>query len=204
MVKKDPGRVLYYEIHGSEHWAVCFWCKQSVFMSNLLKPGESRKRDAGCVHHIDHDHDHNVIENLTGMHYGCHTAYHKRLYNPGAVKKGMKLPKSWKEKVTASNKRKPLDPAFGQKISDTKKKRIREDLNFQAQLWCVKCRRGPFSYPFGMRFHASKGGRCDSFYHRDPATRDTWYVCDCGRKFASQTWLTRHRRHQACNLQDTL
>lgn len=54
----------------------CYWCDQVIDPKSFdLPPGHDP--DPLTIHHIDEDHDHNVIENMELIHKACHQEMHK-------------------------------------------------------------------------------------------------------------------------------
>lgn len=73
VLKKQAGyRRLFLEAHG-EGPHVCAHC------GGLIPMGwaDVEWRERLTIHHADLDHDNDALENLVGMHLGCHSTHHK-------------------------------------------------------------------------------------------------------------------------------
>lgn len=158
-------------------------------MSYLLSPEDSKKRDAGCVHHLDHDHFNNDIDNLVGMHYGCHTAYHRSV-RP-LVEAGSTLPEQWRANIAKAIAKRMEDPAararLSESVSKTKARVSAED----GMLTCGDCGR-EFKSRYGLGHHRGLRGACSKNVDRDKLQADWEFECSCGKKFSLKRGMKRH------------
>lgn len=61
---------MWLAAHGTGPWP-CHGCAELVdYLGGDTNP------ETGIIHHLDHDHDNNVIENLQIMHHKCHVRHH--------------------------------------------------------------------------------------------------------------------------------
>lgn len=63
-------KAMWLAAHGNGPWP-CYGCGDLV--ESL---GGRTAPETGLVHHLDHNHDNNVIENLQVMHHKCHVRHH--------------------------------------------------------------------------------------------------------------------------------
>lgn len=184
-----PHRWMYFEAFGHEHDAVCFWCETEVEMKLDMTREEALVASSGIVHHVDHDHGNNILDNFAPMHQSCHSAYHRSV-RP-LVAKGSKLPDEWREKVAAAVASRMSSEENKQQIAKTMAANVREDENYGKPLYCEDCGGGPYTGTLGLNSHQGREG-CVKYKERLNRERDYEFECSCGDKFAFNRALTRH------------
>lgn len=187
-------RQMYFSEYGEMHTAVCFWCNEEVEMVYALTADAAKEKTSGIVHHIDHNHDNDVLDNLAPMHQNCHVAYHRSV-RP-LVAKGSKLPDEWRERVAVASKMNNARPEVRQKIAESMAVAVRSYENYGKPLYCEDCGSGPYVGELGLRSHQGRGG-CAKHTERIERERTYEFECSCGKKFAYRKSLTRHLGNNA-------
>jgi HNH endonuclease. len=96
---------------GVEPWDCFFKCGQPVYYAFLV------------VHHINHDHTDNVVDNLTAAHSSCHTRYHSSLNGAGGrantpAQRAARVRQGLNSPVVQRRKEEKLDRLINDTIND--------------------------------------------------------------------------------------
>jgi len=78
----------------SKYQMKCYWCDEALDPNSFNMNLTTDENDPLTIHHIDEDHDNNVLPNMELIHKRCHQEMHKlstKLGLPPAVLKEAKM-----------------------------------------------------------------------------------------------------------------
>ena len=144
---------VFYAFNGPGPYQCMFCEKQILAWWDVDWDGSFDERNANAlvVHHLDENHFNNHPENLAPIHYGCHTALHRR--SAPLVAKGSHLPEIWKQRISSGIERRMNS------MSDEERARwLHAVKNGMQQVdktptFCTLCEQGPFKGKHGASIH---------------------------------------------------
>lgn len=154
----------------------CPWCNEPVMVEG------GRAATSGTIHHLNHDHYDNRLENLAACHFGCHTRHHHKRKTlsaearakVSAAQKGVPdgpPPEAVRKKLsaalkgrphTAEHNRKVGDAQRGRKLSDEQKQKLSDGQKRHGAVgtYCESCGAGPFAGNRGRLMHQRQTAGC--------------------------------------------
>lgn len=146
-------REVFYAFHGPGPYK-CYLCGEEVLAWWDREPDTEREVFALAIHHIDENHDNNVPENLTAVHYGCHIKLH-RSTRP-LVAAGSTLPERWRQRIAAGTAKRMAEMTEEERAIWLERQREGFQKVDKTPLKCEQCGAGPFKGQHGLGIHLAR------------------------------------------------
>lgn len=196
---KKQHKDIFYAFNGPGPY-ICTFCDGTVLGWWDEPDGhDGRQSHALVVHHVDHNHTNNAVENLAASHYGCHTSHH--FASDPLVPKGSTLPEEWKRRVALGTTKRMAEMTVEEKQMWLERVLNGMHKVDKTPILC-DCGSGPFRGEQGLKIHrarscSSTGGNAASKakQNRKP------FHCECGKgPFSGRQGLAIHRQAKTCVL----